>query len=58
MAGHGSAGSYLEPQQMCDYVLLRHANVSKDAENEKLYKVRSRPSFWHACLLADKVLEY
>lgn len=31
--------AYLDVQQMCDYVLLKHVNVSKDAETEKLYKV-------------------
>jgi hypothetical protein len=35
-----SVETYLEPQQMCDYVLLRHVNVGKDAENDKLYKVQ------------------
>lgn len=32
--------AYLDVQQMCDYVLLKHVNVSKDAETEKLYKVQ------------------
>ena len=37
MASSGEC--YLDTQQLCDYVLLRHVNVSKDAESEKLYRV-------------------
>ena len=40
LAMAASSESYLEPQQICDYVLLRHVNVGKDSENEKLYKVQ------------------
>ena len=36
-----SAVLHYDSQQICDYVLLRHANVVKDAENEKTYKVQS-----------------
>ena len=36
-----SAVSYQDPQQICDYVLLRHASVGKDAESEKIHKVQS-----------------
>lgn len=32
--------AYLDVQQMCDYVLLKHVNVTKEAETEKLYKVQ------------------
>ena len=32
--------AYLEPQQLCDYVLLRHVNVGKDVETDKLHKVQ------------------
>ena len=31
---------HYDSQQICDYVLLRHVNVGKDAENEKIYKVQ------------------
>ena len=33
--------TFLDVQQMCDYVLLKHVNVGKDAENDKLYKVKA-----------------
>lgn len=38
MAATGEA--YLDVQQMCDYVHLKHVSASKDADTEKLYKVR------------------
>ena len=41
MAASSSAASYQDPQQICDYVLLRHASVAKDAESDKIYKVQS-----------------
>jgi hypothetical protein len=36
------ATSYHDPQQICDYVLLRHADVAKDAESERIYKKWTR----------------
>ena len=35
-----TAEAYLEPQQLCDYVQLRHINVGKDVETDKLHKVQ------------------